>query len=331
MLILEAILNFRKARVLRRLYKHGLLEAIRPWLTLKEGEESEALIRCTLEFLLEVWITKSLICNYEFGVGKAIVKVKKSGSAENQQLADKVQKHWTSILNAKEEEPAVSAPKEPSSSVPQSYISLSQSTTSDGTRCVVRLFQTQFIEAHVLTNPLSTTTRSNTPSASNSPPICKAFPPLLPNVPKRFGRFVCAAWIVEYAALSICYEFVDEMESASSPIVRFSVHSSIHSQKSAMQYQAFRAIRLPARRSVHQNPAIRRAERQRIVCTCLFALFVAQTISTNPYFIDYVAFYAGSFSRSLGKFTRIDMPMIESLHESIRVGKEREGMRDRGK
>lgn len=140
MLILEAILNFRKARVLRRLYKHGLLEAIRPWLTLKEGEESEALIRCTLEFLLEVWITKSLICNYEFGVGKAIVKVKKSGSAENQQLADKVQKHWTSILNAKEEEPVVSAPKEPSSSVPQSYISLSQSTTSDGTRCVVRLF-----------------------------------------------------------------------------------------------------------------------------------------------------------------------------------------------
>ena len=140
MLILEAILNFRKARVLRRLYKHGLLEAIRPWLTLKEGEESEALIRCTLEFLLEVWITKSLICNYEFGVGKAIVKVKKSGSAENQQLADKVQKHWTSILNAKEEEPAASAPKELSSSVPQSYISLSQSTTSDGTRCVVRLF-----------------------------------------------------------------------------------------------------------------------------------------------------------------------------------------------
>ena len=140
MLILEAILNFRKARVLRRLYKHGLLEAIRPWLTLKEGEESEALIRCTLEFLLEVWITKSLICNYEFGVGKAIVKVKKSGSVENQQLADKVQKHWTSILNAKEEEPAASAPKEPSSSVPQSYISFSQSTTSDGTRCVVRLF-----------------------------------------------------------------------------------------------------------------------------------------------------------------------------------------------
>ena len=144
MLILEAILNFRKARILRRLYKHGLLEAIRPWLTVKEGEESEALIRCTLEFLMEVWITKSLICNYEFGVGKAIVKVKKSGSAENQQLADKVQKHWTSILNAKEEEPAASASasasKDPSSSVSQSYISLSQSTTSDGTRCVVRLF-----------------------------------------------------------------------------------------------------------------------------------------------------------------------------------------------
>ena len=142
MLILEAILNFRKARILRRLYKHGLLEAIRPWLTVKEGEESEALIRCTLEFLMEVWITKSLICNYEFGVGKAIVKVKKSGSAENQQLADKVQKHWTSILNAKEEEPAASASasKEPSSSVSKNYISLSQSTTSDGTRCVVRLF-----------------------------------------------------------------------------------------------------------------------------------------------------------------------------------------------
>ena len=136
MLILEAILNFRKARILRKLYKHGLLEAIRPWLSVKEGEESEALTRCTLEFLLEIWITKPLICNYEFGVGKAIVKVKKSGSAENQQLADKVQKHWTSILNAKEEEAAsASAPKEPASSTSaasQGVLSQSQSTVSDG-------------------------------------------------------------------------------------------------------------------------------------------------------------------------------------------------------
>lgn len=136
MLILEAILNFRKARILRKLYKHGLLEAIRPWLSVKEGEESEALTRCTLEFLLEIWITKPLICNYEFGVGKAIVKVKKSGSPENQQLADKVQKHWTSILNAKEEEAAsASAPKEPTSSTSaasQGVLSQSQSTISDG-------------------------------------------------------------------------------------------------------------------------------------------------------------------------------------------------------
>ena len=132
MLILEAILNFRKARILRKLYKYGLLEAIRPWLTVKEGEESEALIRCTLEFLLEIWITKPLICNYEFGVGKAIVKVKKNGSPDNQLLADKVQKHWTSILNAKEEEPATSTPKSPSS-IYQGVISLPQSTPSDGT------------------------------------------------------------------------------------------------------------------------------------------------------------------------------------------------------
>ena len=136
MLILEAILNFRKARILRKLYKHGLLEAIRPWLSVKEGEESEALTRCTLEFLLEIWITKPLICNYEFGVGKAIVKVKKSGSAENQQLADRVQKHWTSILNAKEEEAAsASAPKDPVSSTSaasQGVLSQSQSTVSDG-------------------------------------------------------------------------------------------------------------------------------------------------------------------------------------------------------
>ena len=33
-----------------------------------------------------------------------------------------------------------------------------------------------------------------------------------------------------------------------------------------------------------------------------------------------MAYYAGSFSRSLGRFTQIDMPSIDSLHESIRVG-----------
>ncbi len=41
----------------------------------------------------------------------------------------------------------------------------------------------------------------------------------------------------------------------------------------------------------------------------------------NPYFIDYVALYAGNFSRSIGKFTQIDIPDIEGLHPSIRVGK----------
>ena len=80
MLILEAILNFRKARIIRRLYKYGLLDAIRPWLTLGQDEETESLIDCTLNFLLEMWITKSLISNYDFGIGKAIVKVKKNGS-----------------------------------------------------------------------------------------------------------------------------------------------------------------------------------------------------------------------------------------------------------
>ena len=58
--------------------------------------EAEALTEATLSFLLEMWITKSLINNYSFNIGKAIVKVRKNGNETNKQLAEKVQK----ILNA---------------------------------------------------------------------------------------------------------------------------------------------------------------------------------------------------------------------------------------
>ena len=137
MLILEAILNFRKARIIRRLYKYGLLDAIRPWLTLGQDEETESLIDCTLNFLLEMWITKSLISNYDFGIGKAIVKVKKNGSPGNQALADKVHKRWMDILTVKEEEPKSLAPKESVSSS-QGVIALPRSLVPDGICCSLR-------------------------------------------------------------------------------------------------------------------------------------------------------------------------------------------------
>ena len=222
------------------------------------------------------WITKSLICNYEFGVGKAIVKVKKSGSAENQQLADKVQKHWTSILNAKEEEPAASASasKDPSSSVSQNYISLSQSTTSDdsiyrGTRSHKPIVNDDEIE-YPKRIKLATDLQS---LPSTSPERSKILWALrLRRVDRR------TKWNLR------------RHQSNQRCNIKLSVR---------LDYQKDEAfIKTPRSDVLSDNGSF--------------------TISTNPYFIDYVAFYAGSFSRSLGKFTRIDMPMIESLHESIR-------------
>ena len=104
MTILEVISNFRRAHYIRRLYKEGLLDIIRPWVSFEANPEAEALTEATLSFLLEMWITKSLINNYSFNIGKAIVKVRKNGNATNKQLAEKVQKHWTEILQAEEKQ-----------------------------------------------------------------------------------------------------------------------------------------------------------------------------------------------------------------------------------
>lgn len=83
MLLLEVIANFRRAKVLKRLYKCGLLDVLRTWLSTEETPEAEALTDVVLTFLKEQWITKALISAYDFGIGKAIVKVKKSGSESN--------------------------------------------------------------------------------------------------------------------------------------------------------------------------------------------------------------------------------------------------------
>ena len=91
MLLLEVIANFRRAKVLKRLYKNGLLDVLRTWLSTDETPAAEALTDVVLTFLKEQWITKALISNYDFGIGKAIVKVKKNGNASNRALAEEVQ------------------------------------------------------------------------------------------------------------------------------------------------------------------------------------------------------------------------------------------------
>lgn len=103
-MVLEVISNFRKAKILRRLYKQGLLDVLRTWLSVDATPASEALTDVVLSFLKEQWITKTLISNYDFGIGKAIVKVRKNGSESNKALAEEVQQRWTEILNAKEKE-----------------------------------------------------------------------------------------------------------------------------------------------------------------------------------------------------------------------------------
>lgn len=45
-----------------------------------------------------------------------------------------------------------------------------------------------------------------------------------------------------------------------------------------------------------------------------------QTLICNPYFLDYVSLYAGNFTKNAGKYTQIEIPNLDSLHPSIRVG-----------
>ena len=88
--------------MLRRLYKNGLMDILRPWLALNQNDVSDSLIEVTLEFLLHLWANRVLISNYSFNIGKAIVKVKKNGNPTCKSLAEKVQQHWTEILNGED-------------------------------------------------------------------------------------------------------------------------------------------------------------------------------------------------------------------------------------
>ena len=97
---------FRRARFLRKLYKSGLLDVLRPWVTFEATPEAEALTEATLSFLLDMWITKPLIANSSFNIGKSIVKVKKNGNEVNKKLAEQVQNRWTEILKT-EDKPEV--------------------------------------------------------------------------------------------------------------------------------------------------------------------------------------------------------------------------------
>lgn len=101
-MILEVISNFHKARFIRRLYKAGLLDVLRPWLTVSSDPSAEAVIEMTLNFLFHMWTTKAMISNYSFNIGRAIVKVKKNGNPVCSELAGKVKDHWTEILSAEE-------------------------------------------------------------------------------------------------------------------------------------------------------------------------------------------------------------------------------------
>ena len=134
MLILDVISNFHRARMLRRLYKSGLMDILRPWLSLNQNIASDALIEVTLEFLLHLWTNRVLISNFSFNIGKAIVKVKKNGNPVCKSLAEKVQQHWTEILNGedtKSNNPSPS-PSAPSSAVTPDNPSLSRQVSTDG-------------------------------------------------------------------------------------------------------------------------------------------------------------------------------------------------------
>ena len=84
------------------------MDVLRPWLALTSDD---SLIEVTLDFLLHMWTTKALISNYSFNIGKAIIKVKKNGNESNRELAEKVQQHWTQILNTEEPKQEESQPE----------------------------------------------------------------------------------------------------------------------------------------------------------------------------------------------------------------------------
>ena len=115
MTLLEVKSMFRRARFLRKLYKSGLLDVLRPWVTFEATPEAEALTEATLSFLLDMWITKPLLSNFSFNIGKSIVKVKKNGNEVNKKLAEQVQNRWTEILKA-EDKPEAPEPSEEKSS-----------------------------------------------------------------------------------------------------------------------------------------------------------------------------------------------------------------------
>ena len=118
--------------MLRRLYKNGLMDILRPWLALNQNIASDALIELTLEFLLNLWTNRVLISNYSFNIGKAIVKVKKNGNPECKSLAEKVQQHWTEILNGEDSKANNPSPSAPSSVVTPDNPSLSRQVSTDG-------------------------------------------------------------------------------------------------------------------------------------------------------------------------------------------------------
>lgn len=123
-MLLQVLSDFQKTRYLRKLYKEGLLEILRPWLSYNSNPEEAALTAAVLTFLNKAWITKNLISNYSFDIGKAIVKVKKHSTPSNKQLAESVQKYWTEILTTEEKpEPVPEIAVYPSSYSPEQLIS----------------------------------------------------------------------------------------------------------------------------------------------------------------------------------------------------------------
>lgn len=118
--------------MLRRLYKNGLMDILRPWLALNQDATSDALIEVTLEFLLHLWANRVLISNYSFNIGKAIVKVKKNGNPVCKSLAEKVQQHWTEILKGEDSKSKDSSLSALSSAGVPDNTSLSRQVSTDG-------------------------------------------------------------------------------------------------------------------------------------------------------------------------------------------------------
>ncbi|KAK8817402.1 hypothetical protein AV274_0190 [Blastocystis sp. ATCC 50177/Nand II] len=283
MLLLEVIANFRRAKVLKRLYKCGLLDVLRTWLSTEETPEAEALTDVVLTFLKEQWITKALISAYDFGIGKAIVKVKKSGSESNRALAEEVQKQWTDILNGKEKnavpESALPPPAMPSSkgviSLPTSLVPSVAFPPSDAIA-----LNTRSRRPIVLDDELDYRKRLRMTSHTNANPAN-----------------------------------MDELERNK---VLWPLHCRRVDKRSRFLVRRHQSnnrcnIKLSVRLSYPDDQAYLRTPRHDVLSDT-----GDYTMCCNPYFIDYVALYAGNFSRSIGKFTQIDIPDIEGLHPSIR-------------